>query len=234
MHKRETIYSMVICVCMVKNRFDKAKTIGELETMYLDALRTGEDLDLIEDEYILRKKQLLGTFNIEEESEKPKPKTKKSKQHKVQAVGEDKTFMTIYVRGNQELPAFEPVFEAGKTYEAVNLDYGLLYKAIKIRDYAPVIKDNKLYSNNVKKMSQVVEIEQDIEISIEDGEDVQLHEAYFTQNESSFINDGNKNHATVVITYLLNPQNNHIKYKLLSMWAYEDGVLTQVKMTPAH
>lgn len=217
---------------IMQNRFRKAKTLRELEDAYINSLKTCEDMDLVEEEYMQRKNELSPSMEISilEESEVEKPKTQRK--NKKITTNQNETFMTIYVRGNQPLPAFEPVLKAGKTYSAVDsIGYDLLYKAIEIKDYAPIIKDNTLYTNNVTKMSQIVEIEQDIEISLEDGEDVQLSSGFFTQNEATTRHIG-ENAVTVIVTYLLNPENNHIKYKLLTMWAYENGVLAQIEMKP--
>lgn len=210
----------------MENIFSKAKTRTELEDMYLKALkgkRYGEER--IENDYQKRQAELLGTINI------PQPfeyvETEKKASRKTNKIPEEMNI--IWIRGNVSFPYLNLILQNGK-YNFVAKDkvkYNIIKSGMRFSDYIPHIENNELYIPISNKMSSITDIEQDMEIRIEEGEEAQLVEGYFSETYvTERVENGNV--ISAVETLLLSPSTSHIKWKIMSFFAYHNGTLEQI------
>lgn len=213
-----------------ENIFSKAHTLLELEDMYMIVLKKKQfSEEMLEQDYAEMRKKLLGTVEIEEQVSKRKTSPIKS----ITGYTNSKLELSLaWVKGNTELPSFNPVLshERYSFPSSTIVIYDLVTNGAYFRDYIPSIQNNKLVIKISNKMREIVNIEQDIEIRIEEGEEVQLTEGYYSENYITERIIG-KNSIAVVQTLLINPNTNHIKWKIISMFAYHNNELEQIKFT---
>ena len=153
-----------------ENIFSKAHTLLELEDMYMIALKNKQfSEEMLEQDYAEMRKKLLGTVEIEEQVSKRKTSPIKS----ITGYTNSKLELSLaWVKGNTELPSFNPVLshERYSFPSSTIVIYDLVTNGAYFRDYIPSIQNNKLVIKISNKMREIVNIEQDIEIRIEEGE----------------------------------------------------------------
>ncbi len=229
-----------------KNMFAKARNMTELEDMYMEALEANTvERSKIESNYIERKIELLGKKQpsieivTEPANVSPVKGTKQTKQTTQMKAGKKTGLYTFaWVAGNQEMPAFTPVFPTYGKYSPVPqslIRYKSVISGAYIRDYTPIAEDGFLYVRDVDKLRDVVEIEQDIEIRVEEGEDVQLKTGFFSMTHLTevYTDSEIKNGYTVAETLLINPVTKNIRWKVITMFALKDDEIIQLPFTPA-
>ena len=92
-------------------------------------------------------------------------------------------------------------------------------------DGRTAFNSDEIGKKNIDKLPKRVPI-----VVTTEGEEVQLTEGYYSENYITERIIG-KNSIAVVQTLLINPNTNHIKWKIISMFAYHNNELEQIKFT---
>jgi len=227
----------------MENLFEGVKSISELEQLYMDLLKEAViEEEIIEEQYrkarekLLENRTITGSVISEETQQRTVSKVKK----RTLPPNEKLHGQTLLVvRGNAPYPYITPDVITTKNYEyhsitQDDLDTVLPDTARFFRDYVPTIEDSKVMLHRVEKNSQVVEIETDILNAVEDGEEVELKQAYFTKNMINSVQailDNIKMSFTIVETFLINPITHALAYRLLTAFAIKDGDVVQIPFT---
>jgi len=227
----------------MENLFKGVKSISELEQRYMNLLKEAViEEAIIEEQYrkardkLLENSTMTGSVISEETRQKTGSKVKKRTLSQNERLHGQ---TLLVVRGNAPYPYITPDVITTKNYEyhyitLDDLDTTLPDTARFFYDYAPTIEDNKLMLHRVERNSQVVEIETDILNAVEDGEEVELKQAYFTKNminSVEAISDNIKMSFTIVETFLINPMTQALAYRLLTAFAIKDGDVVQIPFT---
>lgn len=208
------------------NMFDYINTLAELEEAYIMALKSSNMTDdEIDKDYEEKRNQLLGQMTI------PTTETVFTQNKSKNIKNTPSEISMGVIPANVSAPAIEPILHNG-AYSAISeLDTDLsgVSGGGHFHDYIPFIKDNKLYLRSVNKRSELVDVQQNLDIEEEEGKKLELKSAFKCENYITERNVGLKGSVSVVRTLLINPTTDYIRWEIYTMWAMHDGYIEKLK-----